>query len=74
MSTQHSVTQHVVDIYPPTKERPTWLAKCSMNDFSQSYLNRVEAHVEGTRHYTGLMIVNDLEQGVYTFDDGRNSG
>jgi hypothetical protein len=62
---------HLVTIDPPTKQRPTWMTKCSMGDFSQSYLNRVEAHIFATKHYTDLMLKDSLERGIYEFDDGR---
>lgn len=64
------VHTHLVDIYPPTNVRPTWLATCSLHDFSQSFMNRVEAFVAASKHGTDAMLRAELDTGIYSFDDG----
>jgi len=64
------VDTHLIDIHPPNDRRATWLATCSLKDFSQSYRNRVEAFRAGSAHVSEVMLVNELIRGTYEFDDG----
>lgn len=66
-----SVETHCVDIIPPNERRRTWMAVCSFKDYSRSFRNRVEAITEANNHITTKVLVNDLTQGVYQFDDGE---
>jgi hypothetical protein len=65
------VERHTVSVYPPNPWRKTYLAICSCGEFNQSFLNRVTVMIEANKHYTDLMVVSELEQGTYLFDDGR---
>jgi len=65
-----NVTTHLVTIGFNDK-RGTWLAECDKKDFTQSYLNRSEAHIASHKHIDDVMILNELERGTYEFDDGR---
>jgi hypothetical protein len=61
---------HVIDLNPPNERNPFWRAECSKHDFSQTYINRVSAYEAGQDHIKECMLVNELRQGTYQFDDG----
>ena len=64
------VTHHVVELYPPTSGRRTWLITCVANDFSQQYRNKVEAYDAAYGHVKEVRLAHALVSGEYEFDDG----
>lgn len=59
---------HLVEIYPPSNGRRTWLNKCSANDYSRSYRTRLEAAIDAHTHVLQVITFAELSKG-YQFDD-----
>jgi len=62
-----TIESHVVSLYPPNDQRPTWLSTCSQKDFSKTFFNRVEALIEANNHVTNVILNDELEKGKYQF-------
>ena len=63
------VVIHLLDIYPPEPRRDTWLVVCTQKDFTRQFLNRSDAIIASNDHGNSVLIMDELERGIYRFKE-----